>query len=66
VIWSAKLYDSLVDEMGVDMDDDRTFLLVKTSIAAFLKDNAKPMTERLSRDVQKQKDTIARSRGLHP
>jgi len=66
VIWSAKLYDSLVDEMGVDMDDDRTFLLVKTSIAAFLKDNAKPMTERLSRDVQKQKDGIARSRGLHP
>ena len=66
MIWSAKLYDSLVDEMGVDMDDDRTFLLVKTSIAAFLKDNAKPMTERLSRDVQKQKDTIARSRGLHP
>lgn len=66
MIWSAKLYDSLVDEMGVDMDDDRTFLLVKTSIAAFLKDNAKPMTERLSRDVQKQKDGIARSRGLHP
>lgn len=66
MIWSAKLYDSLVDEMGVDMDDDRTFLLVKTSIAAFLKDNAKPMTERLSRDVQKQKDSMTRLRGLHP
>lgn len=52
VIWSEKLYGDLM-KMGVDMEDDRTFLLVKTSITAFLKDKMKPMVERLQREVQK-------------
>ena len=55
--WSAKIYDELIDA-GIDMDDDRIYLLIRTSIAAFLKDNAKPMTERLSRDVKKEKDRM--------
>jgi hypothetical protein len=46
------MYDDLVT-MGINMNDDRIYSCVRSSIAMFLKDNIKSMINRLLHEVKK-------------